>query len=116
MAAAPLYAALPVVVELLVEAGCTRVYSRVADVGFAAYLGYFVLYMGLVEVGVYCMHRGLHDFRPGYKYAKPSNPFHHACMQPPPLQNTHACTFADTCARWYACKCTYIRTCDRVCM
>jgi hypothetical protein len=59
---------LPVIVEALVESGVTRAYSRVADVGLAAYLGYFVLYMALVEVGVYCMHRGLHDFKPGYRF------------------------------------------------
>jgi Delta7-sterol 5-desaturase len=70
ISAAPLYAMLPVIVEALVESGVTRAYSRVADVGLWVYVCYFVLYMALVEVGVYCMHRGLHDFKPGYRYPR----------------------------------------------
>jgi len=76
MGSMPLYAALPAVTEAVVEAGWTRVYSRIADVGAPRYLAYFAAYMACVELGVYWMHRGLHDVRLGYRRARgvPSAP------------------------------------------
>lgn len=65
--AIPSYSLLPAVSEFVVERGWTRVYSRVGDVGLPAYVGYFFLYMALVEFGVYWMHRLLHDIKAGYK-------------------------------------------------
>ncbi len=70
MGSMPLYAALPAVTEAVVEAGWTRVYSRIADVGAPRYLAYFAVYMACVELGVYWMHRGLHDVRLGYRRAR----------------------------------------------
>ncbi|KAK9836967.1 hypothetical protein WJX81_003085 [Elliptochloris bilobata] len=67
MGSMPLYAALPSLTEAVVEAGWTRVYSRVADVGAPRYLAYFVAYMACVEFFVYWMHRGLHDVKLGYR-------------------------------------------------
>lgn len=66
--AMPMYSALPAFVEWVIEQGWTKAFSRVSDVGLAAYFGYFVLYMTSVEFGVYWMHRLLHDIRPGYTY------------------------------------------------
>ncbi len=51
--------------------GWTKAYSRISDVGIGAYLAYFALYMALVELGIYWMHRLLHDIRPGYRQATP---------------------------------------------
>lgn len=65
----PLYAALPALTEAVVEAGWTRVYSRIADVGLPRYLAYFAAYMACVEFFVYWMHRGLHDVKLGYRCA-----------------------------------------------
>ncbi|EFN51518.1 hypothetical protein CHLNCDRAFT_37407 [Chlorella variabilis] len=56
----PLYAMLPTITEYCVEQGWTLAYARVADVGLARYLLYFVLYMMSVEFFVYWQHRILH--------------------------------------------------------
>ena len=65
----PLYAALPALTEAVVEAGWTRVYARIGDVGVPRYLAYFAAYMACVEFFVYWMHRGLHDVKLGYRCA-----------------------------------------------
>ena len=65
----PLYAALPALTEAVVEAGWTRVYARIGDVGLPRYLAYFAAYMACVEFFVYWMHRGLHDVKLGYRCA-----------------------------------------------
>lgn len=75
MGSMPLYAALPAVTEAVVEAGWTRVYSRIVDVGAPRYLAYFALYMASVEFFVYWMHRGLHDVKLGYRRAPVAPPF-----------------------------------------
>lgn len=67
MLAMPMYGLLPTITDYIVESGWTRAYPRVDDVGLAAYIAYFVLYMTLVEFGVYWMHRSLHDIKPLYK-------------------------------------------------
>lgn len=69
MGSMPLYAGLPALTEAVVEAGWSRVYSRVADVGVPRYLAYFAAYMACVEFFVYWMHRGLHDVKLGYRCA-----------------------------------------------
>lgn len=67
-AAMPLYAVLPSLVEAAAERGWTAAVSRVADLGGGAgYFASFAAYMAFVEFGVYWMHRGLHDFKPGYR-------------------------------------------------
>ena len=67
MGSMPLYAALPALTEAVVEAGWTRAYARIADVGLPRYLAYFGAYMACVEFFVYWMHRGLHDVKLGYR-------------------------------------------------
>ena len=67
MQALPLYSALPVLVEVLVEKGYTMCFPAIGNYGVPAYLGFFALYMASVEFGVYWMHRLLHDVRPAYK-------------------------------------------------
>jgi len=68
MAALPLYAALPAVVEAAAEAGLTRAYTRIGPDagGLLPYWALFAAYMACVEWGVYWAHRGLHDWRAGY--------------------------------------------------
>lgn len=83
MGSMPLYAALPAVTEAVVEAGWTRVYSRIADVGVPRYLAYFAAYMACVELGVYWMHRGLHDVKLGYRHVL------YCCHDPFPSVNAH---------------------------
>jgi Delta7-sterol 5-desaturase len=72
--AIPGYSVLPTVTEAVIEAGWTRAYARVADVGLPRYLLYFWVYMACVEFGVYWMHRLLHDIRAGYKCAPEPKP------------------------------------------
>jgi len=64
--AMPMYAMLPTVTDVIVESGWTRSYPRVDDVGLPLYVGYFFVYMLVVEFGVYWMHRLLHEIRPLY--------------------------------------------------
>lgn len=66
--AMPLYALLPSLVESAAERGGTASFSRIDDVGgVLPYLFLVVSYMTFVEWGVYWVHRGLHDWRAGYK-------------------------------------------------
>ena len=62
----PLYALLPTVTDVIIESGWTRSYPRVDDVGLLLYVGYFFVYMLVVEFGVYWMHRLLHEIKPLY--------------------------------------------------
>lgn len=68
MKAMPWYCALPTISEFMVENGWTRCFARISDVSWLAYLGYLILYLVLVEFGIYWMHRELHDIKPLYKY------------------------------------------------
>lgn len=55
------YVLLPVVDEFLVEAGWTKAYFTIDEIGgWAAYAFYLVLYFCCVEIGIYWMHRTLH--------------------------------------------------------
>lgn len=67
--AMPLYALLPSIVEVLAELGVTASYSRIdRDVGgVLPYLFLVTAYMSFVEWGVYWVHRGLHDWKTGYR-------------------------------------------------
>ena len=65
----PVYSMLPAAQEWVIERGWTRAYSRVASVGLARHIAYFVAFMACVEFGVYWMHRLLHDIRVGYRCA-----------------------------------------------
>ena len=64
-----IYAALPVLSEFLIENKLTKVYFYVDEVGgWKFYALYFLLYLALVELGVYWMHRTLHTNKFLYKY------------------------------------------------
>jgi lathosterol oxidase len=67
--AMPLYALLPSLVENLAERGVTASFSRIdRDVGgIVPYLLLITAYMSFVEWGVYWVHRGLHDWKTGYR-------------------------------------------------
>ena len=67
--AMPLYALLPSLVESAAERGGTASFSRIdRDVGgVLPYLLLVVCYMSFVEWGVYWVHRGLHDWKTGYR-------------------------------------------------
>ena len=56
-----IYAMLPVLSEILIENKVTKVYFYVDEVGgWGQYTAYFLLYIALVEIGIYWMHRTLH--------------------------------------------------------
>lgn len=64
-----LYAALPVLSEILIENNLTRSYFFIDEVGgWGMYAVYFILYLTFVEVGVYWVHRTLHTNKFLYKY------------------------------------------------
>jgi len=62
------YAALPILSEYLIESKVTKVYFYVAEVGWLNYALYFLCYLTLVEIGIYWMHRTLHENKFLYKY------------------------------------------------
>ncbi|KAK6923539.1 Fatty acid hydroxylase [Dillenia turbinata] len=68
MKAMPWYSALPTLSEYMVENGWTRCFSRICEVGWPAYIIYTMIYLAIVEFGIYWMHRELHDIKPLYKY------------------------------------------------
>ncbi|XP_077244628.1 delta(7)-sterol-C5(6)-desaturase-like [Tasmannia lanceolata] len=68
MKAMPFYSALPTVSEYMIESGWTRCFSSISEVSWPAYLVYLTIYLGIVEFGIYWMHRELHDIKPLYKH------------------------------------------------
>lgn len=68
MKAMPWYTLYMTVSEYLVESGWTRCYPRISDIGLKAYIGYLLIYLVIVEFGIYWVHRLLHDIKPLYKY------------------------------------------------
>ena len=89
--------------DFIVERGYTLAYPRVDDVGLSLYVVYFFVYMTLVEIGVYWMHRLLHDIKPLYQalhvyhhiYNKQHtlSPFAGMRRQPSALLVSCACVF-----------------------
>eukprot|EP00624_Nannochloropsis_granulata_P005834 evm.model.NODE_4170_length_6426_cov_20.221910.1 len=78
-----LYAALPVLAEWFVEKGWTLCYYNIEDIGgWPYYLAFTLLYMSMVEVGVYWMHRTLHENKTLYKYI---HGLHHKYNKPSTL-------------------------------
>jgi Delta7-sterol 5-desaturase len=78
-----LYAALPVFSEWLIESGWTLCYFHVAEVGgWAQYAVFTLLYLALVEVGIYWMHRTLHENKWLYKHV---HALHHKYNKPSTL-------------------------------
>ena len=76
----PLYAALPVLSEFLIESGYTKTYFYVEEVGgLGRYCLYLLFYVALVEVGIYWMHRTLHTNKFLYKYV---HGLHHQYNKP----------------------------------
>ncbi|KAJ7975755.1 delta(7)-sterol-C5(6)-desaturase-like [Quillaja saponaria] len=68
MRSMPLFCGVPTLCEYMVEKGWTNSFSRISDVGWLAYLVYLLIYLVLVEFGIYWVHRELHDIRPLYRY------------------------------------------------
>ncbi|KMT18571.1 hypothetical protein BVRB_2g027040 [Beta vulgaris subsp. vulgaris] len=68
MKAMPWYTLLPTCSEYVIENGWTKCFPRISDVGLLAYFAYLLVYLLIVEFGIYWMHRELHDIKPLYKY------------------------------------------------
>ena len=63
------YAGLPVLSEYLIENKMTKVYFYIEEVGgWGMYFLYLALYVICFEVGIYWMHRTLHENKTLYKY------------------------------------------------
>ena len=78
-----MYAGLPIVSEYLIESGYTKVYFYIDEIGgWGAYLGYLLLYIAAVEVGIYWMHRTLHENKFLYMYV---HRLHHQYKTPDTL-------------------------------
>ncbi|KAL9230091.1 hypothetical protein vseg_005483 [Gypsophila vaccaria] len=67
MKAMPWYTLYLTLNEYVVEKGWTKCFPRVCDVGLPLYLVSFVSYLMAVELGIYWMHRQLHDVKPLYR-------------------------------------------------
>ncbi|GMI08950.1 hypothetical protein TrLO_g4723 [Triparma laevis f. longispina] len=78
-----LYVALPVFSDWLIEEGYTYCYYDVREVGgWGAWLGLTLIYFACVEIGIYWMHRTLHENKFLYKYVHSQ---HHAYNTPETL-------------------------------
>jgi lathosterol oxidase len=75
-----IYAGLPVLSEYLIESGWTRTYFYIDQIGgWPFYLAYLALYILVVEIGIYWMHRTLHTNKILYKYV---HELHHQYKSP----------------------------------
>jgi len=63
-----IYAGLPIISEILIENKLTRCFFYLGEVGLLQSLFYFLIYITLVEIGIYWMHRTLHTNKFLYKY------------------------------------------------
>jgi lathosterol oxidase len=64
-----MYAGLPILSEYFIESGITHTYFYVKDIGgWGNYFLFLFLYMVFVEIGVYWVHRTLHENKFLYKY------------------------------------------------
>jgi lathosterol oxidase len=64
-----LYVLLPVVSDYVIENGWTQTYYSLHEVGgLGPYLAWLVLYLALVEIGIYWMHRTLHTNKFLYRH------------------------------------------------
>jgi Delta7-sterol 5-desaturase len=78
-----IYCMLPGISEYLIEEGYTKCYYTLSDIGgFTNYLLYTLLYFTLVEIGIYWMHRTLHENKFLYKHIHMP---HHAYSRPDTL-------------------------------
>lgn len=78
-----MYAALPVFAEWLVVNNLTKGYFYIDEIGgWTNYLIYTAIYLFFVEIGVYWMHRELHDQKWAYKYI---HALHHKYNRPDTL-------------------------------
>lgn len=78
-----IYAMLPIFSEFLIESGVTKTYFYVEEIGgWGYYALYFILFIALVEVGIYWMHRKLHEVKFLYKYV---HGLHHQYNKPSAL-------------------------------
>lgn len=68
MKAMPCYCSLPTISEYMIENGWTRCFSSISEIGWLTFLVYLVVYLTIVEFGIYWMHRELHDIKPLYKH------------------------------------------------
>ena len=62
------YAGLPIISEYLIENKFTRCFFYLGEVGLLPAILYLVVYIVLVEIGIYWMHRTLHTNKFLYKY------------------------------------------------
>ncbi|XP_031489563.1 delta(7)-sterol-C5(6)-desaturase-like [Nymphaea colorata] len=67
MKAMPGYILLEGVSEYMVEQGWTRCYSAIEDVGWPMYFVYFIVYLVIVELGIYWVHRASHEVKLLYR-------------------------------------------------
>jgi sterol desaturase/sphingolipid hydroxylase (fatty acid hydroxylase superfamily) len=77
-----IYAALPLVSEYLIQNKLTLAYYYIDQIGWGMYAVYFIIYIALVEIGIYWMHRTLHTNKFLYKYI---HSLHHKYNKPTTL-------------------------------
>lgn len=89
MKAMPVYVSLPTLSEYMIERGWTRCYPSISDVGFLSYILLTIMYLVLVEFGIYWMHRGLHDCKPLYKLLHATHHIYNKENTLSPFAGTH---------------------------
>lgn len=78
-----IYVMLPGISEYMIEEGWTKCVYTIEEMGgFGMYLLKMVFYFALVEIGIYWMHRTLHENKTLYKYI---HKLHHSYSKPDTL-------------------------------
>lgn len=78
-----MYAGLPVLAEWFIENNMTLCYFNIEDIGgWIPYLSWTLVYLTVVEIGVYWMHRTLHENKTLYTYI---HALHHKYNKPSTL-------------------------------
>ncbi|KAJ8446360.1 hypothetical protein Cgig2_019253 [Carnegiea gigantea] len=68
MKSIPVFSLMVTGFEYMVLKGWTKCFPKISDVGLVAYFCYIILYLVVVEIGIYWVHRAMHGVKPIYKY------------------------------------------------
>lgn len=92
------YAILPLFAAFLAERGLSRTYYYVSEVGWPTYIACTLLYLVLVEICIYWIHRWLHEVKFLYKNVHRMHHLYKSAeeVSSPPIAS-HRCAVASLC-------------------
>ena len=100
MKSIPVFSLMVTGFEYMVLKGWTKCFPKISDVGLVAYFCYIILYLVVVEIGIYWVHRAMHGVKPIYKYIHAA---HHSYVK-----ETTISPFAGICPSNLRLVCIYV--------